>query len=152
MITSIAHIGLTVSDLERSAAFYREHLGLTYVGALSMDGPETERLFGTRGCRARVGYLRSDDPAAPLVELIQFLDAPPKQGRPDLRTTSISELCFAVADIDAEYARLKAEGVEFLSEPQTFDSRADGFGVSRAVYLRDPDGNILELLQTLKQK
>lgn len=42
--------------------------------------------------------------------------------------------------VDAEYARLRAAGVEFISEPQTMGNH----GV-KAVYPRDPDGNIVEL-------
>lgn len=149
MFTSIAHIGLTVSDLDRSIAFYRDVLGLNLLGEMQMNGPESTLLFDRDGCAARVAYLQTADPKAPLVELIQFTDRPSAQSRPDLFTTSISELCFSVEDIDQEYQRLIALGVEFLSPPQTFDSRQYGFGISRAVYFRDPDGNILELIQPL---
>ena len=150
MITDVMHMGLTIRDTERSVAFYRDVLGFSYVGELLMEGPETERLFRRSGCRARVSYLRSS-PAlnGPLVELIQFLSEEPEQQDTDLFRTSVSELCFATDDIQAEYERLKARGVEFLSEPQEFDFSASGFGRSRAVYLRDPDGIILELIQNL---
>ena len=87
--------------------------------------------------------------AAPPVEMIQFVGQEPERQTGDLFRTSISELCFFVEDIDREYRRLKEMGVEFLSEPQTFDSTKYGFGKSRAVYLRDPDGIVLELLQTV---
>lgn len=150
MLKGIIHVGLTVTDLERSVAFYRDILGLTYLGEMEMEGLETERLFQQKDCKARVAYLNgSPELAAPPVELIQFVGQEPERQAGNLFRTSISELCFAVEDIDREYLRLKDLGVEFLSEPQTFDSTEYGFGKSRAVYLRDPDGIILELLQTL---
>ncbi len=149
MIPSVAHIGLTVSDLNRSVAFYRDVMGFTYLGEMSMGGPESAALFQRPGCSARVGYLQTADKHASLVELIEFTDQPSATSEPSLFQTSISELCFTTDDIDAEYQRLLALGVEFLSEPQTFDSTAYGFGKSRAVYLRDPDRNILELIQPL---
>ena len=149
MFQSVAHIGFTVSDLDRSVAFYRDVLGLSYVGEMEMDGPETAALFQREGCTARVAYLSTADKKAPPVELIQFTDKASQTGKPSLFTTSISELCFATENIDREYETLKAKGVRFLSEPQTFDSTAYGFGKSRAVYLFDPDGNILELIQPL---
>lgn len=149
MFQSVAHIGLTVSDLDRSVAFYQNVLDCAYVGEMSMGGPETAALFQRPGCSARVAYLRTKDENAPLVELIQFTDHPAEIGDPNLFQTSISELCFLTEDIDAEYDRLKQLGVDFLSAPQTFDSTAYGFGKSRAVYLRDPDRNILELIQPL---
>ncbi len=71
MFTSVAHIGITVTDLDRSVAFYRDVLGLTYQGEMRMGGPETANLFHHIGCQARVAYLRTADPAAPSVELIQ---------------------------------------------------------------------------------
>lgn len=150
MFTTIAHIGLTVSDLDRSVAFYKEVLGLEYIGEMTMDGPETAALFQREGCSARVAYLRTADANAAPVELIQFTDVPAKKDTPDLFKTSISELCFTTDDIDREYQRLLERGVRFISEPQTFDSTKYGFGKSRAVYFYDPDGNILELIQPVE--
>ncbi len=150
MLTSVAHIGLTVSNLDRAVAFYRDVLGLAYVGEMTMDGEETARLFQRQGCTARVAYLRTESPTAPLVELIQFTDHAAVQGVPSLFQTSISELCFQVEDIDKEYERLQSLGVTFLSEPQTFDSTAYGFGKSRAVYFYDEDKNVLELIEPVK--
>ena len=56
--------------------------------------------------------------------------------------------CFRVENIDKVYRDLKAKGVEFLSEPQLFDFRKDGFSKSKAVYFRDPDGVILGFFVT----
>lgn len=41
MLNEIVHIGITVSDMERSISFYRDILGLEYKGELMMEGPET---------------------------------------------------------------------------------------------------------------
>ena len=57
MISDVMHIGLTVLDLDRSVAFYRDVLGLAYQGELVMEGPATDRLFGRPDSRARVAYL-----------------------------------------------------------------------------------------------
>ena len=150
MFTAVAHIGFTVSDMDRSISFYRDTLGLDFLGEMKMEGPETEALFQRRGCSARVAYLcPKNNHNVPPVELIQFLDQPAVSGTPSLFQTSISEFCFTTDDIDCDYETLKNRGVVFLSEPQTFDSTAYGFGKSRAVYLKDPDGNILELIQPL---
>ncbi|GEM_PF-5873037 len=58
-------------------------------------------------------------------------------------TVSIAELCFYVNDIDTLYTNLKEKGVDFISEPQYFDLTSQGFGKSKAVYFKDPDGFIL---------
>lgn len=150
MLNGIAHVGLTVTDLERSVRFYRDILGLSYLGNMDMDGPETEALFQRKGCKAKIAYLSGNrELTAPPIELIQFVGQEPERQTASLFRTSISELCFATDNIDRDYRRLQEAGVEFLSTPQSFDSTRYGFGKSRAVYLRDPDGIILELLQPL---
>ena len=150
MIQEIMHVGVTVSDMDRSIAFYRDILGLNFVGEIFMEGPETDALFGRKGCRARVAYLNgSDHIMAPPVELICFVDEACRHDPADLMKTSISEICFRVQDIDAVYAHLVEQGVDCLSAPQAFDFTASGFGKSKAIYFRDPDGIIMELMQAL---
>ena len=73
MIGQIYHVGLTVSDLDRSVAFYRDVLGLQYQGELLMEGKETEAMFRRENCKARVAYLNgSEQLHMPPVELIQL--------------------------------------------------------------------------------
>lgn len=148
MLGRIVHVGLTVSDMDRSIKFYRDVLGLTFQGEVLMEGPETEILFGMPGVKARVAYLNgSDIITAPPVELIELTESEKKT--PEIFHTSISEICFEVSDIDSVYEKLGAMGVEFLSAPQKFDFTKDGFGKSKAVYFKDPDGIILELMEVL---
>lgn len=152
MLKQVLHIGLTVKNLDRSLPFYRDVLGLTYQGEMLMEGEETDRLFARSNARARIAYLKgTDELISPSIELIQFTDLPIEEQRGDLFRTSISEICFYVEDIHAVYHKLLAQGVDFLSEPQVFDFRSSGFGQSLAVYFRDPDGIILELIQPISE-
>lgn len=151
MVEMIYHVGLTVSDLDRSVAFYRDILGLRYLGEILMGGKETENMFRKAGCKARVAYLNgSDNLNMPPVELIQFVGTDIAKASSDLFQTSISELCFYSEDADKTYQHLLAHGVECLSAPQMFDFSADGFGRSKAFYFKDPDGIILEIMEPLK--
>ena len=150
MVERIYHVGLTVSDLDRSIAFYRDILGLEVQGEIFMAGEETDRLFRMKDTKARVAYLNgSKAMEAPPIELIQFVDNKVKKVKGNLFTTSISEVCFYTDDIDSVYNILIENHVECLSEPQYFDFRANGFGESRAFYFRDPDGIILEMMRPL---
>lgn len=151
MIKEIVHIGLTVSNLEQSICFYRDVLGLKYEGRMTMQGKNTDLLFGHENCIAHVAYLNgSNEMYAPPVELIEFENPLVKPQENSLTNISISELCFNVEDIEEMYLRLKAKGVNFISSPQYFDLTQQGFGKSKAVYLKDPDGIILELIETIK--
>lgn len=150
MIGRIYHVGLTVSDMDRSIAFYRDVLGLEFQGEIFMSGEETDRMFGKKDCQARVAYLNgSKNVETPPVELIQFVKNETRHVQPDLFATSISEVCFYTDDIDAVYENLLAHQVVCLSEPQFFDFTAQGFGKSKAFYFKDPDGIILEMMQPL---
>ena len=75
MVERIYHVGLTVSDLDRSIAFYRDILGLEFQGEIFMAGEETDRLFRMKDTKARVAYLNGSKAIeAPPIELIQFVD------------------------------------------------------------------------------
>ena len=137
MVERIYHVGLTVSDLDRSIAFYRDILGLEVQGEIFMAGEETDRLF------------RMKDTKAPPIELIQFVDNKVKKVKGNLFTTSISEVCFYTDDIERVYNSLIENHVECLSEPQYFDFRANELGESKAFYFRDPDGIVLEMMQPI---
>lgn len=150
MVGRIYHVGLTVSDLDRSVIFYRDILGLEFQGEILMVGEETDKMFHKKNCKARVAYLNgSKNMEAPPVELIQFVDNAVNNVQSDLFTTSISELCFYTDDIDSVYKNLIENNIECLSEPQYFDFTAQGFGKSKAFYFKDPDGIILEMMQPL---
>lgn len=150
MIGRIFHVGLTVSDLDRSVVFYRDVLGLEFQGEMIMTGAATDALFQKKNCKVRLAYLNgSRHVEAPPVELIQFVGDPSAKGEPDMFAPSISELCFYTDAIDAVYERLLAKGVECLSPPMAFDFTDQGFGKSKAFYFKDPDGIILEMMQPL---
>ena len=107
MVGRIYHVGLTVSDLDKSIAFYRDILGLKYQGEIMMVGEETDKMFQKKNCKARVAYLNgSENIETPPVELIQFVDSKIHKEQSDLFTTSISEVCFYTDDIDSVYKAL----------------------------------------------
>ena len=150
MVERIYHVGLTVSDLDRSIAFYRDILGLEFQGEIFMAGEETDRLFRMKDTKARVAYLNGSKAIeAPPIELIQFVDNKVKKVKGNLFTTSISEVCFYTDDIERVYNSLIENHVECLSEPQYFDFLANELGESRAFYFRDPDGIVLEMMQPI---
>lgn len=150
MIGRIYHVGLTVSDLDRSIIFYRDVLGLEFQGEILMSGEETEKIFNKKDIKARVAYLKgSNNLESPPVELIQFIGTVVDEKESDLFTTSISELCFYTDDIDVVYKNLIENDVECISEPAYFDFTKEGFGKSKAFYFKDPDGIILEVMEPL---
>ena len=148
MIHEIMHIGITVSDIGRSIAFYRDVLGLAFQGELLMEGEATDRLFARTDSKVKVAYLNgSREIVAPPIELLEFVNKPAEKAPSSLFQTSISEICFRVPDIDALYRHLVENNVVCLSEPQFFDFTSTGQGKSKALYFKDPDGIVLEAME-----
>ncbi|MGE0825262.1 MAG: VOC family protein [Candidatus Binatia bacterium] len=143
---AFAHVGITVSDMDRAVRFYRDTLGLTMVGDVTFAGDEADTLTGEQQVKLRAVYFRSpDDQKGAPIELLHFVE-PQGGGKPYERLTNpgITEVAFWVKDIEETYADLRAKGVSFYSAPQLFE--LDGYRV-KAVYFRDPDGTTLELIQ-----
>jgi catechol 2,3-dioxygenase-like lactoylglutathione lyase family enzyme len=145
MILGIHHTAISTGDIERSLQFYRDLLGFKEVFSSKWDiGTETtDKIVGLKDSSAQVVMLRAGNAC---VELFQYATPESKPGdvnRP-VCDHGITHLCLQVADIDAEYTRLKAAGMRFHCPPQ------DVSGL-RATYGRDPDGNVVELLEVKDQ-
>ncbi|MEI0550464.1 VOC family protein [Brachyspira intermedia] len=149
MLKEVMHIGITVSNIERSINFYRDILGLTLIGEALMEGKETDVLFAMNNCKVKIAYLNgSDNIITPPIELLQFVSPETIKDEPKLNKISASETCFRVENIEKVYKHLIDNNVECLSEPQEFDFTSYGFSKSKALYFKDPDGIILELMET----
>ena len=135
----VHHTGITVSDLDRSVAFY-ERLGFEVAERIEEEGEEVERGVGVPGARLRVAMLQGPNSRLELIEYLQPSDEPsphPNNG------IGAAHVCFEVEDVDAAVAELREQGIEFLTDPITHEA-----GI-RWVYAKDPDGITAELLQVL---
>ncbi len=139
------HLGLEVADLERSLAFYRELLGLTVTDEGEGGGPDTDELVGAEGMRFR--YAELDLGADQLLELIQPLEpAALPHAHPAARPPSGAHVGLLVDDIDDAFRRLQRAGHPTRSDPVELQD-GDAWRGVRALYVADPDGFTVELLQ-----
>jgi hypothetical protein len=84
-----------------------------------------------------------DDANATRIDLLEFKDPPPTgQPYPHLYHTGIARMCLKTTDIWLVYKKLKANGVDFLSEPK----KLPGTDVT-IVCFKDPNGTFIELLE-----
>jgi catechol 2,3-dioxygenase-like lactoylglutathione lyase family enzyme len=145
MIEGIHHTCITVSDLERSIAFYRDLLGLELVMTEESErsGDDRSKALGVPKAKVKLAILRAGDAR---VELIEYVTA---QGRPyDRNNNDIGamHIAFQVKDIDAVYQRLLDHGVRFTAAPAIIP--AGPMQGWRWTYFFDPDGVSLEIIQT----
>ncbi|MBI2504372.1 MAG: VOC family protein [Candidatus Latescibacteria bacterium] len=145
MIKRLHHHGFTVSDLEKSLAFYRDLLGLEVLRVSERRNlPSYNAILGFEDVALTVALLRH--PAGEfLLELFQYLN-PPVEKRPlSNHFAGASHLAFEVKDIDGQYARLRSAGYRSISPP--VDVIREGKKVARAFYALDPDGISVELFE-----
>lgn len=142
MIKRLEHMALSVHDMDRSLAFYRGLLGMTVIRDLEpgLGGDKLGTVVGMSGCRARIVHL---DLGGTMLELFQYIDPKGKPLPNDHKQADIgfTHIGLGSDDVCADYRRLKAEGVGFISEPVEFRS---GVWI---VYFRGPDGEVCELRQ-----
>ena len=149
MFKRFFHVNICVSDMERSIQFY-ERIGFTKVGDFMLGGgePGIGVALGLEVKQLRGVFMRlNDDPSAPVLDLVQFVD-PPHQGKPypTLNNIGICRIAFLVDDITSVYEKLKALDVEFIAPLNMFDGpRGSKIGV---VCFKDPDGTVLELISS----
>jgi catechol 2,3-dioxygenase-like lactoylglutathione lyase family enzyme len=145
MLQRLFHVNICVRDMERSIRFYQD-LGFNKVDDFTMDDPSVGDALGVKAKKLRGVFMRlGDDPNAPVLDLVQFLD-PPTQGQPypTLNNVGICRIAFTVDDIDKTYEELKAKRVEFVA-PLKKINRPGGATIG-VVCFKDPDGTVLELL------
>lgn len=144
---TVAAVGFTVRDLERSLRFYTEVLHFTEVGRRERMGDDEERLQGVFGLRTVTATLRLGEER---LELTEFLTprgrALPEDGRSNDRW--FQHVAIVVGDMDRAYAELRRHGVRHVSPaPQTLPAWNAAAAGIRAFYFQDPDGHALEVLQ-----
>ena len=137
----LTHIGLCVSDLERSLRFYRDLLGFAYEHDLEVGGEPTDTLLRLKDVQLEAVYLARDGVR---IELLRFASpaAPPRRARV-MNEYGLTHLSFRVADLEATLAALRAAGERVLEETVI---RFPEFQ-SAACFIVDPDGQLIELVQ-----
>jgi catechol 2,3-dioxygenase-like lactoylglutathione lyase family enzyme len=125
-IAGTHHIALATRNFDRLRDFYTETLGLPILGGF----PGERILFIGAGSTA--------------IELIEEGTTPPSAD-----PIGWSHLALEVADLDAAHATLTARGVSFHVLPEPYPLTAP---TVRIAFLRDPDGNEIELIQPLASR
>jgi len=137
------HVSVVVDDLAAATGFFTE-LGLELVGEVALEGRSVDRIVGLDGVRTEVAMMQTPDGNGRL-ELVKFL-SPPSQGdspHAPANTPGLRHVAFAVDDIEAAVARLRARGAELVGELENYE---DSYWLC---YLRGPAGIILELAEKI---
>jgi len=143
-IVAADHIGITVSNLERSVQFWQNVLGFEFSHTAHQKGELAQEITGVEGAEIKLAVLKT--PGGHKIELLEYL-APAERKRATLRPCDVGSVHVAmlVNDLDAVLAQIAASGWEAAGKPQTL-TKGPNAG-KRVVYVRDPDGTTIELMQ-----
>lgn len=133
---------VVVEDLEAAKAFFLE-LGLTLEGEQTVEGPEVGKLIGLKDVRATIAMLRTPDGQG--IELDKFHAPDAVRFGPvntPVNALGYRRVMFAVENIDAVVARMRAHGAEVIGEMQYENAY-------KLAYLRGPEGLIVALAEKL---
>jgi catechol 2,3-dioxygenase-like lactoylglutathione lyase family enzyme len=141
------HTSFTVSDLDRSIAFFTEALGFELLHRGGRDAAMIEKVVGVPGADIEVAYIQAPGHR---MELIQYL-GPADRGRVQSRPcdTGFAHVAFDVDDVDAVLAACARHGVAPVGPVQDLHQGPNAGG--RVVYTRDADGITVEFIQKPKR-
>lgn len=144
----VLHFSFTVSNLNKSVEWYVDTLGLELVARQRSENDYIRTLVGLPDAVLEVAQFKipgvSPGASTHMLELIQYVHPTSEYQRAPIFSVGASHLAFLVADIDKEYKRMKASGVDFVNPPVAITEGVNMGGA--ACYFADPDGNTLELL------
>ena len=143
-IQRMDHVSVVVGDLEAAIAFFVE-LGMELEGEAPIEGPSVDRLNGLDGVRVNIAMMRTPDGHGRL-ELTKFHSPTAISTEPANalgNTLGLRSIMFAVDDIDATVAGLRAHGADLVGEVAQYQ---DSY---RLCYVRGPEGIIVALAEQL---
>ena len=147
-IIAADHTGITVSDLERSLAFWRNVLGFELSHRPHQTGDLASQINGVPGAEISIAVLKG---YGHKIELLEYL-APSDRKHVDLRPCDVGSVHVAllVDDLDAVLNTIAMSGWKAAGKPQTLKSGPNAG--KRVVYVRDPDGTTIEFMELLQKQ
>jgi catechol 2,3-dioxygenase-like lactoylglutathione lyase family enzyme len=149
-LEDVHHLGLTVADIERSIAFYRDVLGMTlHRRRPRVDNDYVEQQTGIAGVVLNVASFKVSGDSPVSLEVVQYMNHVGTAAETATNRPGNSHLCLTVDDLRSAFDDLLAQGVRFKSQPVTITAGPNTGGL--VVYFQDPDGYVLELFQPPRQ-
>ena len=143
-VLGLDHVSVTVADLERSLGFYRDLLGIPVFGTGVEESPSVAAVTGSATARFRYADLNLG--SGQILEILQYLSPKGTPHRPSVYDPGSGHLAVRVDDLDATLVRLREAGIHPRSEPAAL-SEPEWWAGARVVYVTDPDGVAVELVE-----
>jgi catechol 2,3-dioxygenase-like lactoylglutathione lyase family enzyme len=149
MLHGVWHFSFTVSDLDRSVAFYTSQLDFELIHVQEQSNAYTRNLVGYPDAHLRIAQLAVPGELRGLsthdLELVQYVQPRGERGDIGICNPGAAHMALAVDDIRERYERLTRAGVHFFSEPNEITAGVNQGGLT--CYFHDPDQIVLEMVQ-----
>jgi len=143
---SLRHIGITVTDMEKSLELYQNYFGFEVVWDQIESGPFINNLSNIEDIKVRT--VKMKDKFGGMLELLHYYSHP-EENTENLKNKIIkigcSHLAITVDDIDNVYKELAAIGLKFNCRPQLSPD-----GGAKVCFCRDHDGTLIEIVEEIK--
>ena len=123
MLRSFAYHGLTVSDLEKSLAFYRDLLEMKVESAYELKGEDFAELTGFPGAHSKVAILSF---GGRFLKLSEYLHPKGRKYTIEHNDVGASHIGIHVDNLEETYEKLHAKGVRFITPPVSSSTSETG--------------------------
>jgi methylmalonyl-CoA/ethylmalonyl-CoA epimerase len=129
------HVGISVSSMERSIAWYGEQFGFTVRSQTYVESAQLKIVYVTNGEYEIELFEKADSDGVPIHD---------QDVGHSFSVQGLKHIAFAVEDVDATWSELSRRELDLVTPPTTNSD----LGV-RYCFIRDPDGTLLEFLTVL---
>ncbi|MXV90172.1 MAG: hypothetical protein F4121_12435 [Acidimicrobiia bacterium] len=143
-VVAFNHFNVTVSDMDRSLAFWRDLLGLDLLGRGIVEYPHLDEIVGLPNTRIEWAELAL--PGGGMIEVFRYQRPAGSAVRPQIPDPGCTHVCLEVEGLDRLVERLREAGVNTRSRRAVRIPFGDWKDV-KSIYVQDPDGVTVELIE-----
>jgi lactoylglutathione lyase len=142
-VQRLGHVGLTVSDLDASLVFWRDHVRLRELGRGVVQWEHLDRIIGLD--HTEIEWAELELPGGVILELFAYRSPPGAPLPPGgMNRPGMAHICLEVDHIERVVERLEAAGYRARSRELVTIPRG-AYKDFKCIYFLDPDGVTLEL-------
>lgn len=144
-LKKLQHVGMIVQDMDRMLPFYENLLGLKAEFVTPLSGEELARQTKLANPQIKVAFIELKNGA---IEFIQYLQPMGQKAVTHVNTPGAMHICFEVDDIEEAAAYITDKGIRLHDKPVTFPKDKGPMAGYKMAYFNDPEGNLLEIMET----